>query len=77
MKLYRLTVQELSEICKKNKFLLVQAHPFRDIIELPTDEFIDNVEVYNCLSFTKFQKCIYQYLLKFLYIVSIMQTSFY
>lgn len=45
--LYNLTVQELSELCKKNKFLLVQAHPFRDNIEIAAIDLIDKIEVYN------------------------------
>ena len=35
------------KICNKKEYLLVQAHPFRDDIQLAPLEYIDGIEVFN------------------------------
>ena len=46
--LYTYSLQQISEICHKEKCLLVQAHPYR-LGCMPADvKFLDGVEVYNC-----------------------------
>ena len=45
--LYNLTLKELVDICKNNNFLIVEAHPFRDNMELVPLEFNMPIEVYN------------------------------
>jgi hypothetical protein len=45
--IYEYTLKKIHEICKKKGYLLVQAHPFRDDIELAPLEDIDGIEVYN------------------------------
>lgn len=46
-RIYEYTLEKLHKICKKKGYLLVQAHPFRDDIELAPLENIDGIEVYN------------------------------
>lgn len=45
--IYEYTIEELHKICNKNGYLLVQAHPFRDGIQLAPLEYIDGIEVFN------------------------------
>lgn len=46
-KIYEYTLEELYKICNKKEYLLVQAHPFRDDIQLAPLEYIDGIEVFN------------------------------
>ena len=46
-KLYEYSLSELYDVCHKNNYLLVQAHPFRDNILLAPLEYIDGIEVFN------------------------------
>jgi len=45
--LYRLSFSGLIELCEKNNFLIVQAHPFRRGMELAPLEYKMPIEVYN------------------------------
>ena len=45
--LYKLTLDELVEICKTNNFLMVQAHPFRRGIELAPLKYQMAIEIFN------------------------------
>ena len=45
--LYDYTLEELYQICKERGYLLVQAHPFRDNIQLAPLDLIDGIEVFN------------------------------
>ena len=46
-RIYEYTLEKLYKICKEKGYLLVQAHPFRDNIQLAPLEYIDGIEVYN------------------------------
>lgn len=46
-KIYEYTLDELYRLCNEKGFLLVQAHPFRDDIQLAPLEYIDGIEVFN------------------------------
>lgn len=46
-KIYEYTLEELYKACEKKGYLLVQAHPFRDNIELAPLKYIEGIEVYN------------------------------
>ncbi len=46
-KIYEYTLEELYKICNKKEYLLIQAHPFRDDIQLAPLEYIDGIEVFN------------------------------
>ncbi len=46
-KIYEYTLEELYKACEKKGYVLVQAHPFRDNIELAPLEYIEGIEVYN------------------------------
>lgn len=46
-KIYQYSLKELYELCNKKGYLLVQAHPFRDEIELAPLKYIDGIEIYN------------------------------
>lgn len=46
-KIYEYTLEELYKLCDKKGYLLVQAHPFRDDIQLALLEYIDGIEVFN------------------------------
>lgn len=46
-KIYEYTLDELYRLCNKKGYLLVQAHPFRDDIQLAPLEYIDGIEVFN------------------------------
>ena len=43
-KIYEYTLEELYKLCNKKGYLLVQAHPFRDDIQLAPLEYIDGIE---------------------------------
>ena len=45
--IYLYTLKELFDAVKKSGGLLVQAHPFRDNIQLAPLEFVDGIEVFN------------------------------
>ena len=45
--LYDYTLKELYQACKERGYLLVQAHPFRDNIQLAPLDLIDGIEVFN------------------------------
>ena len=51
--LYELSLAELYELCVANKFLLIQAHPFRDNMQLAPPNLIMGMEVYNGCPFHK------------------------
>ena len=42
-----MTVEELHDFCKKNGWILSQAHPFRPMISYHHPEFLDAAEVIN------------------------------
>lgn len=46
-KIYEYTLEKLYKICNERGYLLVQAHPFRDDIQLAPLEYIDGIEVFN------------------------------
>lgn len=46
-KIYEYTLEELYNICNKKGYLLVQAHPFRDNIQLAPLKYIDGIEIFN------------------------------
>ncbi len=46
-KIYEYTLEELYKLCNKKGYLLIQAHPFRDDIQLAPLEYIDGIEVFN------------------------------
>lgn len=46
-KIHEYTLEELYKLCNKKGYLLVQAHPFRDDIQLAPLEYIDGIEVFN------------------------------
>lgn len=46
-KIYEYSLKDLYNLCNKKGYLLVQAHPFRDNIELAPLKYIDGIEVYN------------------------------
>lgn len=46
-RIYEYTLEKLYEVCRNNGYLLVQAHPFRDDIQLAPLEYIDGIEVFN------------------------------
>ena len=46
-KIYDYTLANLHRLCEEKGYLLVQAHPFRDEIELAPLEEIDGIEVFN------------------------------
>lgn len=45
--IYAYSLEQLYHLCQKNDYLLVQAHPFRDDIQLAPLDKIDGIEVYN------------------------------
>lgn len=45
--IYEFTIKKLYTVCHKKGYLLVQAHPFRDEIQLAPLEYIDGIEVFN------------------------------
>ena len=45
--IYEYSLEKLYKICNKKGYLLVQAHPFRDNIQLAPLEYIDGIEVFN------------------------------
>lgn len=45
--IYEYTLEKLYKLCNKKGCLLVQAHPFRDDIQLAPLEYIDGIEVFN------------------------------
>ena len=45
--IYEYSLEKLYDICNKNGYLLVQAHPFRDNIELAPIQYIYGIEVFN------------------------------
>ncbi len=45
--IYEYTLEKLYKLCNKKGYLLVQAHPFRDDIQLAPLEYIDGIEVFN------------------------------
>lgn len=45
--IYEYTLEKLYELCNKKGYLLVQAHPFRDNIQLAPLEYVDGIEVFN------------------------------
>ena len=46
-KIYEYTLEELYKLCNKKGYLLIQAYPFRDDIQLAPLEYIDGIEVFN------------------------------
>lgn len=46
-KIYDYTLEKLYKLCNKKGYLLVQAHPFRDNIQLAPLKYIDGIEVFN------------------------------
>ena len=46
-KIYNYSLQQLHDLCQKKGYILVQAHPFRDGIELAPLQLIDGIEIYN------------------------------
>ncbi len=46
-KIYEYSLPELYDLCHRNDYILVQAHPFRDNIELVPLEYIDGIEIFN------------------------------
>ena len=46
-KIYEYSLPELYSLCNQNDYILVQAHPFRDNIELAPLEFVDGIEIFN------------------------------
>ena len=46
-KIYEYSLPELYNLCHQNNCILVQAHPFRDNIELAPLEYVDGVEIFN------------------------------
>lgn len=45
--IYEYSLEKLYDVCNKNGYLLIQAHPFRDEIQLAPLEYIDGIEVFN------------------------------
>lgn len=45
--IYSYSLEKLYKICHEKGYLLIQAHPFRDNIQLAPLEYIDGIEVYN------------------------------
>lgn len=45
--LYESRIEEFYPLAKKNGFLVVQAHPYRDDKCFPTPKFVDGIEIYN------------------------------
>jgi len=45
--IYKYSLEELYKICNEREYLLIQAHPFRDNIQLAPLEYIDGIEVFN------------------------------
>lgn len=45
--LYNMQFEDFSRLCRKNKFFLGQAHPFRKICTPRPAELLDGIEVYN------------------------------
>ena len=45
--IYDYTLEKLYKICNKKGYLVVQAHPFRDNVQLAQLEYIDGIEVFN------------------------------
>lgn len=45
--IYEYVLEKLYTFCHKKEYLLVQAHPFRDDIQLAPLEYIDGIEVFN------------------------------
>ncbi len=46
-KIYEYTLEELYKLCNKKGYLLIQAHSFRDNIQLAPLEYIAGIEVFN------------------------------
>ena len=46
-KIYEYSLSELYDLCHRKDYILVQAHPFRDNIELAPLEYIDGIEIFN------------------------------
>ena len=46
-KIYEYSLPELYDLCHRKDYILVQAHPFRDNIELAPLEYIDGIEIFN------------------------------
>ena len=46
-RIFKMTVEELHDFCKKNGWILSQAHPFRPMISYHHPEFLDAAEVIN------------------------------
>lgn len=46
-KIYEYSLPELYNLCHQNDYILVQAHPFRDNIELVPLEYVDGIEIFN------------------------------
>ncbi len=45
--LYKVEVSDFYEIAKENGVFVVQAHPLRDAVCIPTPDFVDGFEIYN------------------------------
>lgn len=45
--LFNKSVEKLSKLSRENGILFIQAHPFRDYMQITNPELIDGVEVYN------------------------------
>lgn len=46
-KIYEYSLPELYSLCHQNEYILVQAHPFRDHIELAPLDYVDGIEIFN------------------------------
>lgn len=46
-KIYEYSLPKLYDLCHQKGYILVQAHPFRDNIELAPLEYIDGIEIFN------------------------------
>lgn len=45
--LYNKSVEKLSRLARENGILFIQAHPFRDYMQMTSTELIDGIEVFN------------------------------
>jgi hypothetical protein len=45
--IFDMKISEIHEVCKQNGWLLVQAHPFRNYMQIIDPTLLDGVEVYN------------------------------
>ena len=46
-KIYEYSLPDLYDLCHRKDYILVQAHPFRDNIELAPLEYVDGIEIFN------------------------------